>query len=108
MSRELAEFLSLFCGGPGRGAHRTFFGALLWMARTGAAWRDLPEQLGKWKVVHQRYACWCGKGHVERFFQGVQQPDLKEVMVDSSCCRAYPSAPVLGALLAERYNMHSW
>ena len=40
------------------------------MARTGAAWRDLPEQLGKWNVVYQRYAYWCDKGHFERLFQG--------------------------------------
>ncbi|ABM39999.1 IS5 family transposase [Polaromonas naphthalenivorans] len=69
-----------------------FFDALLWMARTGAAWRDLPEQLGKWNVVYQSYAYWCGKGHFERFFQGVQQPDLEEVMVDSTCCRAHQSS----------------
>ncbi|WP_408633767.1 transposase [Polaromonas naphthalenivorans] len=31
---------------PG-GANRTFFNALLWMARTDAPWRDLPERLGK-------------------------------------------------------------
>ena len=61
------------------------------MARTGAAWRDLPERLGKWNVVYQRYAYWCGKGRFERLFQGVQQPDLDEVMVDSTCCRAHPS-----------------
>ena len=35
------------CKGRPGGAQRTFFNALLWMARTGAAWRDLPERLGK-------------------------------------------------------------
>ena len=60
------------------------------MARTGAAWRDLPERLGKWNVVYQRYAYWCEKGHFERLFQGVQQPDTEEVMVDSTCCKALP------------------
>ena len=80
------------CKGPPGGANRTFFDALLWMARTGAPWRDLPEQLGKWNVVYQRYAYWCDKGHFERFFQGVQQPDLDEVMVDSTCCRAHQSS----------------
>ena len=68
---------------------RAFFDALLWMARTGAAWRDLPERLGKWSVLYQRYAYWCGKGHFERLFQGVQQRDLDEVMVDSTCWRAH-------------------
>ena len=43
-------------------------------------------------MVHQLYAYWCGKGHFERFFQGVQQPDLDEVMVDSPCWRAHQSS----------------
>lgn len=43
-------------------------------------------------MVYQRYAYWCSKGHFERFFQGVQQPDMEEVMVDSTCCRAHPSS----------------
>ena len=69
---------------PG-GANRTFFNTLLWIARTGAPWRDLSERLGKWSAVYQRYAYWCGKGHCERLFQGAQQPDLEAVMVDSTC-----------------------
>jgi len=60
------------CKGRPGGEQRVFFNALLWMARTGAAWRDLPERLGKWSVVYQRYAYWCDKGHFERLFQGVQ------------------------------------
>ena len=78
------------CKGRPGGAQRKYFDALLWMARTGAAWRDLPERLGKWNVVYQRYAYWCKKGHFERLFQGVQQPDTEEVMVDSTCCKALP------------------
>ena len=85
---RIALRLPLCQGRPG-GAHRTFFNALLWMARTGAAWRDLPERLGKWSVVYQRYADWCDKGHFERLFLAIQQqPYLNEVMVDSTCCRA--------------------
>ena len=84
------------CKGRPGGAQRTFFNALLWMARTGAAWRDLPERLGKWNVVYQRYAYWCDKGHFERLFQGVQQPDTDEVMVDSTCC-SYARLPTIGA-----------
>jgi len=81
------------CKGRPGGEQKTFFNALLWMARTGAAWRDLPEQLGKWNVVYQRYAYWCDKGHFERLFQGVQQqPDLEDVMVDSTCCRAHQAS----------------
>jgi transposase len=75
-------------GRPG-GAHKTFINALLWMARTGSPGRHLPEQLGQWNVVYQRCACWCKKGHIERFFQGLHQPDLEQVMIDSICCKAH-------------------
>ena len=78
-------------GRPG-GAQRTFFNALLWMARTGSPWRDLPEHFGKWNVVYQRYAYWCKKGHFEQWFQDLQQPDLEEVMIDSTCCRAHQAS----------------
>ena len=80
------------CKGRPGGAYRTFFDALLWITRTGAPWRDLPERLGSWNVVYQRYAYWCKKGYFERLFQGVQQPDMEEVMVDSTCCRAHQSS----------------
>ena len=67
----------------GGGCQRTFFNALLWMARTGSPWRDLPEHLGRWNIVYQRYAYWCTKGHFQRLFDAMQQPDLEEVMLDS-------------------------
>jgi transposase len=80
------------CKGRPGGVHRTFFNALLRMARTGAAWRDLPERRGKWNVVYQRYAYWCGKGHFERLLQEVQPPDLQEMMVDSTRCKAHQAS----------------
>ena len=80
------------CKGRPDGAHRTFFDALLWMARTGAAWRDLLKQLGTWNVVYQCYAYWCSKGHFDHLFRGVQQPDLDEVLLDWTCCRAHQSS----------------
>ena len=80
------------CKGRPGGALRPFFNALLWTARTGAAWRDLPERLGKWNLVYQRYTYWCDKGHFERIFQGIQQPDMEELMVDSTCCKAHQAS----------------
>lgn len=78
-------------GRPG-GDLRTFFDALLWMARTGAPWRDLPERLGKWNLVYQRYAYWCKKGVFEYIFLNIQEPDLEEIMVDSTCCKAHQAS----------------
>ena len=33
---------------------RVFMEAVLWIARTGAPWRDLPEVFGNWSVVFKR------------------------------------------------------
>ena len=44
-------------GDPGRSAadNRLFVNAVLWIARTGAPWRDLPERFGEWNSVFQRF-----------------------------------------------------
>jgi transposase len=38
--------------------HRTFINAKLWLLRTGAPWRDLPERYGCWKTVASRFYRW--------------------------------------------------
>lgn len=31
---------------------------ILWILRTGAPWRDLPSEFGKWKTVYWRFYVW--------------------------------------------------
>lgn len=77
---------------PGRTAadNRVFLEAVLWMARTGAHWRALPERFGKWNTVYVRFNRWCRDGVFERLFKAMQdEPDFEYILVDSTIVRAH-------------------
>jgi hypothetical protein len=40
-------------GGIGRppNDHRVVLGGILWVARTGSSWREMPEEYGKWESL---------------------------------------------------------
>jgi transposase len=78
------------------GAHgednRLFVNGVIWVARTGAPWRDLPERFGNWNSVFQRFNRWSKSGVWERVFQAVQAPDLEALLLDSTIIRAHQHA----------------
>ena len=41
---------------------RMIIEGIVWILRTGAPWRDLPEEFGKWKTVYWRFHYWAEKG----------------------------------------------
>lgn len=43
--------------------------AILWRARTGAPWRDLPEEFGPWKTTFNRFNRWVMAGRVAAIFE---------------------------------------
>lgn len=61
---RIAPLLSGKPGDPGRNArdNRQFINAVLWIARTGAPWPDLPERFGKYDSVYQRFNRWAKQG----------------------------------------------
>ncbi len=72
---------------PGRtGMHgRLFLQAVLWIARTGSPWRDLPPQLGKWNTVFKRYRDWVKVDVFKRIFDAVSdEPDMECAMIDAT------------------------
>lgn len=78
-------------GDPGATAkdNRLFINAVVWIAKTGAPWRDLPERFGNWNSVFQRFNRWCKTGVFERTMEHLQDPDLGVLMVDSTIIRAH-------------------
>ena len=43
-----------------------FLEAVLWIARTGSPWRDLPPMFGNWNTVFKRYRDWVKAGVFKR------------------------------------------
>ena len=81
-------------GDPGRTAedNRRFLNAVLWIAKTGAPWRDLPERFGPWNSVFQRFNRWAKHGVWARLLEAWKDPDLECLMLDSTVIRAHQHA----------------
>jgi transposase len=72
--------------------NRLFLDAVLWIAKTGAPWRDLPERFGKWNSVWRRFDRWARQGIWQKLFNAFQDPDLEWLVLDSTVVRAHPHA----------------
>ncbi len=91
---RIEGFLPGRAGDPGVTAedNRGFVNAVLWIAKTGAPWRDLPERFGKWNSVWKRFDRWSGKGIWLRVFEELKDPDLEWLILDSTVIRAHQHA----------------
>lgn len=72
---------------------RLFIEAVLFRAKTGLPWRDLPERFGPWKSVYNRFSNWAKKGHWATIFRELQlEVDETGSIVDGSVVRAHQDA----------------
>lgn len=77
---------------PGRsgGDNRLFLEAVLWIARTGSPWRDLPPSFGKWNTVFKRYRDWVEADVFKRIFDvASDEPDMEFAMVDATIVKVH-------------------
>jgi len=72
-------------GGIGRppNDHRVVLGGILWVARTGSLWREMPEEYGKWERAYRRHEVWVKQGLWPRILrvlgeEDVPGPEMKE------------------------------
>lgn len=79
--------------GP-RSDGRRFLDALLWLARSGARWRDLPEdRFGPYQTAKRRYYRWIEQGVFDRMFEAVSDdPDFEWLSIDATVIRAQAQA----------------
>lgn len=75
--------------------HRRVLDGILWIARTGAPWRDLPEELGNWNSVHRQFRRWTASGLWDVLLQALADSggDADALqMIDSTIVRAHHCA----------------
>ena len=73
--------------------NRLFVEAVLWIARTGAPWRDLPGEFGRWNSVYRRFSRAANGGVWQRVFEVLAtDADFEEVFLDSTVVRAHQHA----------------
>ena len=79
--------------------HRVTFNGIMWILRTGAPWRDLPERYGKWQSVYHRFNRWRKDGTFDRVLKALRirldrqgHIDWDLWCVDGSSVRASRSA----------------
>ncbi len=72
---------------------RLFVEAVLFRAKAGLPWRDLPDRFGPWKSVYNRFSNWAKKGHWAVIFKELQwEVDETGSIVDGSVVRAHQDA----------------
>src|SRR5579883_1271874 len=87
-------------GHPPAASDRQFFEALLYLARAGIPWRDLPAEFGRWSAVYNRFRRWVASGGLRRLFEGMtadpRSADTRRVLIDSTIVRAHQRAAGAG------------
>jgi transposase len=82
-------------GQPGRERqpNRAMVNAILWVLRSGAPWRDLPQHYPKWKSVHTRFLRWSKRGVWKHVLDTLAVDlDAEFTIVDASIVRAHQDA----------------
>jgi transposase len=92
---RIAPMLPGKASDPGRtaGDNRVFVNGCLWVLRSGAHWRDLPERYGQWKTLHKRFTRWAKAGVWDAVFASLTKDrDNQYLMLDSTLVRAHQQA----------------
>lgn len=71
---------------------RMFVEAVLWSARTGRQWRDLPDDFGEWNTVFVRFRRWVRVDAFYRMFRALAEgADFEYTMIDGTIIKVHRS-----------------
>lgn len=70
--------------------NRDMLNAILWIARSGAAWRDMPDRYGPWETVYTRFKKWNEQKVFEEIFSILSiDADYQDLSLDSTSIKAH-------------------
>ena len=78
-------------GRPAKWDNKTMFNAILWLARSGSAWEDMPNRYPPHQSVYSRFCKWRDDGTLEAVFHALNA-DLETLSIDSICVKAHPQS----------------
>lgn len=79
-------------GKPGRPPkdHRKMLNAMVWLARSGAPWRDLPDRFDPWNSVYTRFRKWIDDGILDNIFRVLSlEAEFEDLSLDASIVQAH-------------------
>lgn len=69
--------------------NRLFINAVMYVAKCGIPWRDLPERFGNWNSVYVRFRRWAKAGTWQHLFEVLADKDVKTLLIDSTAVRVH-------------------
>jgi transposase len=76
--------------GRPRKNNRIMLNGMLWIARSGCQWREMPEHYGRWQGVFRK---WRDEGVLERIFRILSaDADMENLSIDSTSVKVHQSA----------------
>lgn len=92
---RVKELLPAENSGRGRPSkpNRDMLNGMVWIAKSGAAWRDLPERFGAWQTVYERITVWSNGNVFGKIFDILSiDADLQDLSIDSTSCKVHQHA----------------
>ena len=79
-------------GRPRKDEQKTLNG-VLWIVRSRAQWRELPETYGPWQSMCARFSKGRDNGTLKRAFHALSaDADMENLSIDSTCVKVHKSA----------------